>query len=317
MNGEVSGLAYQPEDESPAWASPRDGLQDRIEATLDRLAPGESQLPERLSRSMRYSLLAPGKRVRARLTILSALDLGASLEAALVPACTIEMVHAASLVIDDLPVMDDAAMRRGVATNHRVYGEDTAILAAIGLLTEAFRAVASDEQNAPDVRNDLVAALARHLGPLGLVGGQEMDLHADAQSLDAGTVSTIHMRKTGALFSCAAWAGARIAGRSPSDCRALEVFGERIGLAFQTYDDLADSKAHFDHVGKDTGNDGDKTTLVRIYGAERAMREADDCFEQALTSLHGVDGGAASLETCAVQLQAKLKKRITAGPDES
>jgi geranylgeranyl diphosphate synthase type II len=316
MSGEVAGIAYSDEASSPAWVPPRDGLQDQIEAALAQIAPSENLIPERLSQSMRYSLLAPGKRVRTRITVIAAVDLGATVEQALVPGCTIEMVHAASLIIDDLPVMDDASLRRGVPTNHRVYGEDTAILAAIGLLTDAFGAIANHTCLAADIRTDLVAHLSRHVGPHGLVAGQEMDLHHEPGSLDAATVEAIHARKTSALFACAAWAGARIAGRSAAECEALEAFGQLMGLAFQTYDDLADSHGHPDEVGKDTGNDGDKTTLVTLYGAEDAMRAADGYFARALGHLDSVVGGAPGLTNCALALQSQLKARISWGAEE-
>ncbi len=148
------------------------GLQDAVNMRLDALAPQFCNEPKPLIESMRYSLLAPGKRARAMITLLTAESLGGDLERAIVPACSVEMVHAASLIIDDLPVMDDASMRRGRLSNHRACGEDTSILAAIGLLSESFRVVATADTLDANSRSDIIDVLGQCVGVEGLVGGQ-------------------------------------------------------------------------------------------------------------------------------------------------
>lgn len=287
-----------------------DALGQHIESTLAALAPSEELEPTRLAAAMRYSLLSPGKRVRVRIAALAVQDLNGPVADAIVAGCAVEMVHSASLILDDLPCMDDAERRRGAPTNHRVYGEDTAILAAIGLLGDAFKALAGLERVGAHLRTGLVASLSEAIGIMGLVGGQEMDLRAARIQVSETLVQTIHERKTGALFACAAEAGAWIVDRHAELGAPLHDFGMLAGTAFQAYDDLADVRAPSEQLGKDTGNDDGKATLVALAGVEQAEASADRQFRDAFARLEGTQLEHGALAGFVVELQGALKARI-------
>ncbi len=283
---------------------------EKIEHCLDGLAPLETQAPERLSKAMRYSLLSPGKRTRALLTLLSVDYVKADVDAALVPACAVEMVHAASLALDDLPVMDDASLRRGRPTSHRIFGDDTAILSAVALMNDAFGHVAKASDIPEGTRLDIVEDLSGSIGLDGLVAGQEMDLHSTSSTSSMEHVELIHARKTGALFAACTKIGGRIGGLKGEPLANMAEFGMCLGLAFQTYDDLADVHSDEETAGKDVNNDANKETLVSILGRQEAERIADEHFERAL-SLIGSDGQeSAPLIVFVHHLKDALKKRI-------
>ena len=259
-------------------------IRARVERHLDVATPGEPS-PTKLAEAMRYSLLAPGKRARALLTILSAAHCGAEHECAFNAACALEMVHASSLILDDLPAMDDAAMRRGRPTCHRAFGEATAVLAAIALMNRAFGLVAADADLPPERRVQIVAILAKSIGTDGLTGGQEGDLNGVSLSAAEG-VEWIHARKTGALFAAATEIGAVVAGAFKHRV-AMYDFGMNLGLAFQAYDDLLDARAISPAIGKDTGRDVGKATRVKLLGFDHALDHADAQMQAALRSLPG------------------------------
>jgi geranylgeranyl diphosphate synthase, type II len=265
-------------------------IKARVEQRLELALPASMPGPRRLFEAMQYSLMSPAKRARAIMTILSAGQFGAPPGMADTTACAIEMVHAASLILDDLPSMDNAHMRRGKATNHRVFGEDTAILAAVGLMNHAFHIVATDAALPDSCRTDVVAILSQSIGADGLIGGQEQDIHEAARYTSPQDVALMHGRKTGALFAAAAEAGARIAGIVDGRRAAMAEFGMRIGLAFQTYDDLLDQHASVHVAGKDICQDSEKVTLVSLLGkagAEAAAREHVAAAEAALKRAGG------------------------------
>ena len=211
---------------------------ERVNACLATLLPDDSPLSS--VRAARAGLMSPGKRVRPLLALLVAEHLGCQADRILAAACAVEMIHAASLILDDLPCMDNADTRRGEPSVHRLFGEDIALLAVITLVSEAYRTLAT----APDVDEALrvrwVMILARAVGPLGLVGGQERDLHGESdRSLDA--IRALHLKKTAVLFSAAAEMGAAAAGADEPTLEAASRFGEALGLALQAFDDLADA----------------------------------------------------------------------------
>ncbi len=282
----------------------------RIEDRLGEFAPSESRLPERLSKSVRYSLLSPGKRTRALLTLLTTHYWDADPEHAIVPACAIEMVHAASLALDDLPVMDDASLRRGRPTSHRIFGDDTVILSAVALMNDAFGHVARCDALPERSRLDIVDYLSCAIGLDGLVAGQEMDLHTATQASLPEEVELIHARKTGALFAACTKIGARVAGLTDSRLDDMDEFGMCLGLAFQTYDDLADVHSDEETAGKDVNNDGNKPTLVSILGPEEAERVADRHIERALGMFNPGHNEGAPLVAFVHYLTDALKKRI-------
>jgi geranylgeranyl diphosphate synthase, type II len=287
-------------------------LRHQTELKLAELTPG-GPAPARLGDAMRYSLLAPAKRARAVLTQLTALHWAAPPERALSGAMALEMIHASSLILDDLPSMDDATLRRGRATCHRVYGEDTSILAAIALMNRAFEVVATDHTLDPTIRVRIVAILARSIGPDGLTGGQEGDLHTDTQSATVATVEWIHARKTGALFAAAAAIGSIVAGVDEATVSRMEEFGMRLGLAFQAYDDLLDASATADAVGKDVARDGEKATLVRLLGLEGARANADAQMQAALACVPNLDVAPRTLARYVEALMSALKTPQSSG----
>jgi len=284
----------------------------QIDEALEKAAPAAGSAPPDLSVSIRHSLLAPGKRARAILLMLAAGHGRSDVPQGFAPACAIEMVHAASLIFDDLPAMDDATLRRGRAANHCAFGEATAILSGIALLNEAYAVIGAEHRLDGDCRADLSAMLARAIGLDGLVAGQFDDLRAKPP-MSAEEIETIHARKTGALFAAAAQMGGRVAGRSNADLDVLHDFGLRIGVAFQTFDDLLDAVSSREAARKTVGHDGEKPTLVRLHGIEAAEAAAHAGMEEAKqrVSALGPDGRllAQFAGDLAERLCAKLKQR--------
>jgi geranylgeranyl diphosphate synthase type II len=237
---------------------------------------------------MRYAALAPGKRVRPMLALAAAEMLGGDSPEALDLACAVELVHACSLVLDDLPAMDDARLRRGRPTLHREFGEDVALLAAFALLNRGYALVAEASQRLQLSRyspEDLLHHLAQAIGTGGLIGGQALDLASGATPLSLADLEYIHSHKTGALFVAAAELGAMAADARRRDLEAVGAFAKNLGLAFQIEDDLLDVLATSSETGKDAGQDGDKATFVKLLGVAGARALADELLEFALVSV--------------------------------
>ena len=275
----VAAFARQP---APVRIGPAgiDELQGAIERRLNVLCPESAGLPHPLGPSIRYSLLAPGKRLRPLLTMLTAMQCGAD---GLIPidvACAAEMVHVASLILDDLPCMDNAALRRGQPTAHLAFGEDTAILSAVSLLALAFRTISDDEGIRRDVRVRLVAELSRAIGPGGLVAGQVSDLR-DPAAQSIAEIRERNFRKTAALFCACGEAGVIVGGGTESDRAHACGFAENIGLAFQILDDLKDAILSSLQIGKDVRQDGTKRTVVSALGRSHACAELLTHLERA------------------------------------
>jgi geranylgeranyl diphosphate synthase type II len=269
-------------------------LRRRVDRRLGELIPAESDHPEQLHRAMRYSLLAGGKRIRPVLAIQVARAFQASEDEALDPACAIEMVHTASLILDDLPCMDDAALRRGAPTNHRQFGEDTAILAATALLNRAFAVVAECEAVNEARRLALVRLLSEAVGSNGIIAGQFCDLRGewrDHESLNE--LLEMYSQKTGALFVAAVEAGARVAGVEEAWVQSVRGYATNLGLAFQILDDLLDTLTSGDEIGKDTGQDHAKHTLVARLGPDAARLEVCRYVKSAAAAIEplGEAGG--------------------------
>lgn len=261
-------------------------LRRRLEQRLSELVPEEEAHPETLHRAMRYSLLAGGKRIRPLLTVQVATDFGAAERVALDPACAIEMVHTASLILDDLPCMDDAALRRGMDANHRVFGEDTAVLGATALLNRAFGVIAEAEGLEASVRLALVRMLSEAVGSNGIIAGQFCDLSGDwRRHGDLSGLTRMYVQKTGALFVAAVEAGARIAGLEEAWVRAVREYAVNLGLAFQILDDLLDTFGNRDEIGKDIGQDIEKETIVSRLGADGARLEVCRYVKSAASAL--------------------------------
>jgi geranylgeranyl diphosphate synthase type II len=270
-----------------------DFQRDRINRRLDQLVPPAAE-PPRLAAAMRYSLLLPGKRLRPVLALAVAQMLRSRAEDALDPSCAIELVHASSLILDDLPCMDNAALRRGQKTNHLVFGEDLAILAAFALLNRAFEVLA--EAPAIGAKGTALAELRRSLcaaiGPAGLIGGQVVDLESTDKGINFETLEFIHSHKTGALFSCAAEIGARLAGASGRDLAAVLAYAKNLGLAFQIVDDLLDVIGDPEQTGKQVRQDLKKTTFVSFSGVAGARALVAELLDHAVEALKPFGGRA-------------------------
>jgi len=260
-------------------------LTDSILEGLLKAPPG---LEARVYEAMRYSALAPGKRLRPLLVLASSRLFGVARRSALQVAAAIEMVHAYSLIHDDLPAMDNSDLRRGRPTCHKAFDEATAILAGDGLLTMAFEALSHpDTHGHAAVRCELVAALAGAAGAAGMVGGQMIDLIAETQTLELGAITRLQRMKTGALIAFACEAGAILA-QAPHEARlALRGYAHDLGLAFQIADDLLDVEGSAEETGKPVGADAaaGKATFVSILGVERARAQAELLINQAVAHL--------------------------------
>lgn len=266
-----------------------------VEQRLAQLVPDAELAPRRLNAAVRYSLLAPGKRIRPVVTVLTARHLGGDADLALDPACAIEMVHTASLILDDMPAMDDATLRRGLRANHLVHGEDIALLAAMALLNGAYGVIGSAPGLSAELRVDLVNLLSSAVGHDGIIGGQESDLHTDWHRQDEHGLREMHLQKTGALFIAAAEAGARLAGLTDRGVDAVRRFARHLGLAFQTLDDLLDASVGEREAGKDVGQDTGKPTFVAYMGKDRARAMADQLLADAAAELAPLGAAAEPL----------------------
>ena len=243
--------------------------QRAVDGELGRLVPDQGGP---VQRSMAYTVLAPSKRVRPVLTLLCAELCGDRTSRALPIAASIELVHAASLILDDLPAMDDAPLRRGRPANHREFGEPIAILAAFALLNLAYGTVAASCEPALSAR--LAKLLSDAIGVDGLVGGQAADLLATDQAIDFEMLERIHRGKTGALFVAAATAGAITAGAPADVVSALGAYAKNLGLAFQIVDDVLDVEGDPAQTGKSVRADARKTTFVSFSGLSGARQLA-------------------------------------------
>ncbi|HEY8416563.1 MAG TPA: farnesyl diphosphate synthase [Limnochordales bacterium] len=271
----------------------------RVEETLDQLLPAEDVPPPVIHRSMRYSALGGGKRLRGVLAVTACRAAGGEPERALPLAAALEMVHAYSLIHDDLPCMDDDDLRRGKPTNHKVFGEAIAVLAGDALLTHAFWVLARLPQlsgAAPATALAVIDEVATAAGTLGLVGGQVADLEAEgrAREISGEELRAIHARKTGALFRASVRGGAILGGASDAVLAALTRYAEELGLAFQITDDILDVVGDTAAMGKAAGRDQerDKATYPAVFGLERARAMAAAAIERACAALEplGDDG---------------------------
>jgi farnesyl diphosphate synthase len=258
------------------------------DALIGRLLAVPSGLESRVYEAMRYSALAPGKRLRPLLVLAGARLFGVARRSALQVAAAVEIVHAYSLIHDDLPAMDDSDLRRGRPTCHKEFDEATAVLAGDGLLTLAFAVLAQrDTHGDPAVRVELVAALANAAGAAGMVGGQMIDLIAERQPLDIGAITRLQRMKTGALIAFSCEAGAILAKAAGELHTALRGYAHNLGLAFQIADDLLDVEGSAAETGKPVGADAaaGKATFVSILGVERARAQAELLVDQAVAHL--------------------------------
>ncbi len=271
-----------------------------VDAELDRYLPVADRLPSELHASMRYSVFAGGKRIRPILLMAACDAVGGDSTKALPAACAIEMIHSYSLIHDDLPAMDDDDLRRGQPTNHKVYGEATAILAGDALLTEAFILLSNRDvwEGIPaESCQEVTHLLAKNAGSRGMVGGQVVDMDSEDKLIDLPTLEYIHTHKTGALILASIEAGAIIGGASAEQRSALRHYGEAAGLAFQVADDILDIVADQSELGKNVGSDQQrgKATYPSLLGLTGARQRARDLHAVALSALDIFDDSAQPL----------------------
>jgi len=271
-----------------------------MNAALERYSEFDSDCPARLRDAIQHSLLAPCKRLRPLLVLMAAEACGSDREAAMPAACAVEMVHTYSLIHDDLPAMDDDDLRRGRPTCHAKYGEAMGILAGDALLTRAFEILARDVRDAT-VAAACCAELAKAAGASGMVGGQVDDLAAEFQDGGIGQLERIHRRKTGAMFLVSLRLGALVAGADGEHLAALEVYGSKLGLAFQIADDLLDVSGDESAMGKRIGKDSDrgKLTFPALLGAAESARRARQLIDEACVALAIFGANASQLDALA------------------
>ena len=279
------------------------GWAKRVEEELDRLVPKSFEPPD-IFEIMRYSLFAGGKRLRPVLCVAGCEAVGGNPEWILPAACALECIHSYSLIHDDLPAMDDDDLRRGIPTNHKVYGEAAAILAGDGLQTLAFELMASEgmgEKISPERHVKATRMLAEAAGATGMVGGQLLDIRANGLVSDVAHLEEIHRRKTGALLRVSVCLGGLLGGGGEAQMEALHVYGEKIGLAFQIVDDILDVEGDEALMGKPTGSDEglNKATYPALYGIEASKKLARSTCEEALQALEIFPNQAPELESLA------------------
>ncbi len=270
-----------------------------IDAALDRYTQYGSDCPQQLAEAIRHSLLAPGKRLRPQLVLIAAEACGCDYRRAMPAACAVEMVHTYSLIHDDLPAMDDDAMRRGRPTCHIVFGEAMAILAGDALLAQAFETLARTEP--ADVAGRCCAELAFAAGPTMLVGGQVDDIAAEQHGGGISELERIHRRKTGAMIRVSLRLGGLVGGADEEQLAALGEYGEKLGLAFQIVDDWLDVRGEEAAMGKRLRKDSEhgKLTFPRLLGAEESRRRAESLVAAACERIKGFGPRASTLEALA------------------
>ncbi len=265
------------------WQDRKGFIEKQLVHELERTV----EIEETLSASMRYSLLAGGKRLRPVLLMAAADAVGAKGTDFVTTGCAIEMIHTYSLIHDDLPAMDNDDYRRGRKTNHKVYGDGMAVLAGDALLTLAFEVILRQEGVSNDTLVRVVREMSTAAGASGMVGGQALDLVSEGKKIDLKTLRAMHMGKTGALFRASIRSGAILGGASKGQLLALTDYAEHFGLAFQITDDILDVTGDETLIGKPVGSDvrNDKSTYVTLTSLKRARELASDAVQNALRSL--------------------------------
>ncbi|MBQ4404322.1 MAG: polyprenyl synthetase family protein [Selenomonadaceae bacterium] len=280
-----------------------------IAADLERELRRTKSLDENLSRAMEYSLLAGGKRLRPILLMAAADSVGVSGEKFITVADALEMIHTYSLIHDDLPAMDNDDYRRGKLTNHKVFGEATAILAGDALLTLAFEVALRQKDVAPEILLEVLKEISTAAGAAGMVGGQAIDSRSEGVKIDFATLKLMHLGKTGALFRAAIRSGAILAGATAEQLESLTCYAENFGLAFQITDDILDVTGDEKILGKPTGSDAKKlkSTYVSLTSLDEAKKLAAATVDEALDALKNFGAEADFLRELVQYLLARKK----------
>jgi geranylgeranyl diphosphate synthase type II len=292
-----------------------------IDGALERFLPdsGESRT---ILKAMRYGVLSGGKRIRPILTLAAGELFGVPPNNLLPFACAVEMIHAYSLIHDDLPALDNDDLRRGKPTTHRVFGEGMALLAGDALLTEAFRLMTGSEARrsfAAELLLQLIHEISRAAGVTGLVGGQALDLEAEGKDVDLADVEFIHVRKTGALILAAVRIGAQAGGAKPSELGSITRYGERLGLAFQIADDILDARGErpADEAAESSNHESKKATYPALVGLRRAEIKLEELLQSCLAELKPFGAAAAPLAAIANHVVARASGQRKIQNEES
>src|SRR5437764_9220339 len=272
-----------------------------VDRALDRFLPEATTRPATIHKAMRYSLFAGGKRMRPALCLAAAEACGGLADDSLPLACAVECIHTYSLIHDDLPAMDNDDYRRGKLTNHKVFGEGTAILAGDALLTQAFEIAAQCKGWRRYSHQQIILELARSSGSLQLIAGQVADLEGEGKRTSAAQLRYIHERKTSALLCCSVRLGGMSANCAHKELKALTDFGYHVGLAFQVIDDILDVTQTSEKLGKTAGKDtkAQKATYPAVVGLEKSRRIAENLTNRAFAALRPFGRKAAALEALA------------------
>ncbi len=261
-----------------------------IEEELKNVLPEKKLYGEKIFKSMRYSVLAGGKRLRPILNIKACELVGGNIKDTMVYALAIELIHTYSLIHDDLPSMDNDNYRRGKLTNHKVFGNDIAILAGDGLLNYAYELMISNIRNNDKKSNKYIYAMdeiAKASGVYGMVGGQVVDIISENKEISKDELEYIHLHKTAALINASIVSGAIIGGASKNELEALKGYGKCIGLGFQIRDDILDKIGDIEKIGKDIGSDesNSKVTYLTFHGLEESIKKTEELCKKAITYL--------------------------------
>lgn len=279
-------------------------LIDRFLAELRPNAPAPLEAP------LRRALDSAGKRVRGVLVMAVGEAAGGKGERLVRAAAAMEMIHASSLILDDLPAMDDALLRRGEPTLHRQFGEDLAILSAVALLNHAYGLVIENHADCAPRRwpmQQVVQRVVDAVGWDGTIAGEAVDLHSEGSRLDFDTLEFIHSRKTGALFVASAAVGGMLANIHPAPLQRIEVFAKNLGLAFQITDDVLDVTSNPETLGKDVGKDEQRLTFVKLAGVEGARKLSEELVATSLAAIEPLGKDAAPLRALAEMVRGRVR----------
>ncbi|HEU5163628.1 MAG TPA: polyprenyl synthetase family protein [Thermoanaerobaculia bacterium] len=281
----------------------------RVGDQLRRIAAAAA-MPEPLRDPVNAALRGAGKRIRGLLVLAAGESCGCAADSLLDAAAAFEMIHTSSLILDDLPSMDDATMRRGEPALHRRFGEDLAILTAVALLNHGYGAIVRNHRALSPRRWPLAEVMDRTVAAVGWdgsVGGEAVDLHSGVAPLDFETLEYIHSRKTGALFVAAGAAGAMLADAPERSVRAIDAYAKNLGLAFQIADDILDATSTVEELGKDVGKDEGRLTFVKLAGLDGARKLAGELLETSMAAIEPLGRSAGPLRDLALSLRDRAR----------